>query len=140
MYSFKRLTFIISALFLLSPNYTNLYSKQLQDNTFNSSTMKKYEQSFKEFAQNFIDIGTTSLSNFKTYSENKIEAIDFDKGDWTKVSISKTYNYLKYYFKFKKYKIKKSKIDFTDGEFTVTLYFRKNENGEWKLYKYDGVA
>jgi len=111
-----------------------------QDNTINSSISHMYEQSFKEFAQDFIDNGISSLSNFKSYSENKIGVIDFDKGDWTKESVSKTYNYLKYYFKFKKYKIKKSKIDFTDGEFTVTLYFRKNENGEWKLYKYDGVA
>ena len=140
MHSIKSVIFIVSILFLLSTNYTNLYSKQSQDNTINSSISHMYEQSFKEFAQDFIDNGTSSLSNFKSYSENKIGVIDFDKGDWTKESVSKTYNYLKYYFKFKKYKIKKSKIDFTDGEFTVTLYFRKNENGEWKLYKYDGVA
>lgn len=106
----------------------------------NSHNQNFQEQSFKEFAEDFTTNGTTSLSSFKTYCENKISAIDYDKGDRKKVSVSNTYNYLKYYFKFKKYKIKKTKIDFTDGEFTVTLYFRKNDNGEWKLYKYDGVA
>jgi hypothetical protein len=98
------------------------------------------QESFREFAEDFVDNGITGFSSFKIYCENKIEAIDFDKGDWTKTSVSKTYNYLKYYFGFKKYKIKKSKIDFTDGEFTVTLHFRKNDQDEWKLYKYDGVA
>lgn len=101
---------------------------------------KIQEQSFKEFAKDFLDNGISSLSSFKTYSENKLETIDFDKGDYIKESPSKAFSYLKYYFKIKKYKIKKNKIDFTDGELTVTLFFRKNSDGEWKLYKYDGVA
>lgn len=97
-------------------------------------------QSFKEFAKDFVDNGISSLSSFKTYSENKLVTIDFDKGDYIKESPSEAFRYLKYYFKIKKYKIKKNKIDFTDGELTVTLFFRKNSDGEWKLYKYDGVA
>ena len=101
---------------------------------------KIQEQSFKEFAKDFLDNGISSLSSFKTYSENKLETIDFDKGDYIKESLSKAFSYLKYYFKIKKYKIKKNKIDFTDGELTVTLFFRKNSDGVWKLYKYDGVA
>jgi len=101
---------------------------------------KIQEQSFKEFAKDFLDNGISSLSSFKTYSENKLETIDFDKGDYIKESLSKAFSYLKYYFKIKKYKIKKNKIDFTDGELTITIFFRKNSDGERKLYKYDGVA
>lgn len=135
---FTALSFIV--ILCLSFNCTNIYSKSKELKNFHNCVCKEHQQSFKSFAQDFVDNGITNLSSFKAYCENKIEAIDFDKGDWTKISVSKTYNYLKYYFGFKKYKIKKSKIDFTDGELTVTLYFRKNDQGEWKLYKYDGVA
>ncbi|MBS1515334.1 MAG: hypothetical protein JSS63_09895 [Bacteroidetes bacterium] len=102
--------------------------------------LKLQDQSFKEFAKDFVDNGISSLSSFKLYCENKLETIDFDKGDYIKESPSKAFSYLKYYFKINKYKIKKNKIDFTDGELTITLFFRKNSDGVWKLYKYDGVA
>ena len=95
---------------------------------------------FKEFAKEFINYGINDLEELKSYSESKVETSDFDTGKMVKGSIAKAHQFLKYYFKFKKYKIKKSSIDFTDGEFTTTLYFRKNADGEWKFYKYDGVA
>ncbi|MBX7044213.1 MAG: hypothetical protein K1X86_00120 [Ignavibacteria bacterium] len=140
MVSAKNNLLVCTIFLLLSLTYINTYSKPEDFKCSNNFTLTTNQQSFKEFAKDFINNGISDLSSFKIYCENKIEAIDFDKGDWVKESISKTYKYLKYYFEFKKYKIKKSKIDFTDGEFTVTLYFRKNDEGEWKLYKYDGVA
>lgn len=105
-----------------------------------SKAMDNQNQSFKEFAKEFIENGINDLEGLKSYSESKVETYDFDRDKMAKETISKAYKFLKYYFKFKKYKIKKSSIDFTDGEYTTTLYFRKNENGDWKLYKYDGVA
>lgn len=97
-------------------------------------------QSFKEFAKEFLEYGINDLEGLKSYCESKVETYNFDTDKMGKVPISRAYKFLKYYFKFKKYKIKKSSIDFTDGEYTTTLYFRKNENGDWKLFKYDGVA
>lgn len=108
-------------------------------NTAPIATTKK-DTSFQQFADSFILNGVQNLSSFKNNCENKIKTMDFDIGEYTMESPSKSYDFLKYYFKSKRFKIKKQKIDFSVEEFTVTLYFRKNSTGEWKLYKYDGVA
>jgi len=108
-------------------------------NTTTTTTALK-DTSFQEFADNFIRSGIQSLNSFKINCENKIKTMDFDIGEYTMESPSKSYDFLKYYFKSKRFKIKKQKIDFSVEEFTVTLYFRKNSTGEWKLYKYDGVC
>ena len=115
-------------------------SKSSVNSNRNFIELELQDKSFKEFAKDFLDNGISNLSSFKSYSENKLETIDFDKGDYIEESPSKAFSYLNYYFKIKKYKIKKNKIDFTDGDLTVTLFFRKNSEGVWKLYKYDGVA
>jgi hypothetical protein len=108
-------------------------------NTAPIATTEK-DTSFQQFEDSLILNGVQNLSSFKNICENKIKTMDFDIGEYTMESPSKSYDFLKYYFKSKCFKIKKQKIDFSVEEFTVTLYFRKNSTGEWKLYKYDGVA
>lgn len=139
MCTFNNLRFTILIVAVLLLGFRALNASENKQHIIHNSSYTQ-DQSFKEFAKDFLDNGISSLSSFKSYCENKLETIDFDKGDYIKESPSKAFTYLKYYFKIKKYKIKKNKIDFTDGDLTVTLFFRKNSDGEWKLYKYDGVA
>lgn len=116
--SFLLLVFVISILFISST--------QAQD--------------FKSFAKDFIQNGTSSLANFKPYCESKIKTTD-DEGNPTMEKPSVAYSYLKYFFKFKKYKIKQNKIIFKDDdEGIITIYFRQNSDGVWLLYKYDSYA
>lgn len=106
--------------------------------SFLVTPVQSQTQTFKEFAKDFISDGTASLSDFKPYCESKISTIN-DQGNPTKEKPSAAYEYLKYFFEFKKFKIKKDKIDLSDGEFTISIYFRQNSDAEWKLYKYDAI-
>ena len=95
-------------------------------------------QTFKEFAKDFIANGITGLSDFKPYCESKISTTN-DQGNPIKEKPTTAYNYLKYFFEFKKFKIKKNRIELSDGEYKISIYFRENSEGEWKLYKYDSI-
>lgn len=108
--------------------------------SFLCSSTQAQTQSFKEFAKEFTEYGILSLKNFKSFCENKIQSIDGEgSGNPIKEKPSESYSYLKYFFKINKYKIKKNKIDYSDDEVTITIYFRKNADGEWKLYKLDPI-
>jgi len=106
--------------------------------SFFFSSLQAQTQTFKEFANDFIDNGTSSLSGFKAYCESKVSTTN-DQGNPTKEKPTAAYNYLKYFFEFKKFKTKKNKIELSDGEYKISIYFRENSNGEWKLYKYDSI-
>jgi hypothetical protein len=105
-----------------------------------ASPTQAQPQSFKNYAKEFITSQTNVYETFFMACASKLITID-EQGNTVKVSPKKAFKYLKYFFDFKKYKIKsKSKtIDFSDGEFTVTLYFRVSDLGIWELYKYDSV-
>lgn len=106
--------------------------------SFMFSSLQAQTQTFKEFANDFIGNGTSSLSGFKAYCESKVSTTN-DQGNLTKEKPTTAYNYLKYFFDFKKFKIKKNRIELSDGEYTISIYFRQNSDGEWKLYKYDSI-
>ena len=106
--------------------------------SFIFSSLQAQTQTFKEFANDFIDNGTSSLSGFKAYCESKASTTN-DQGNPTKEKPTTAYNYLKYFFEFKKFKIKKNRIELSDGENRISIYFRENSEGKWKLYKYDSI-
>lgn len=97
-------------------------------------------QTFKEYAKEFIATQTNVYETFHIACTGKLITTD-EQGNTVKVSPKNAFKYLKYFFEFKKYKIKsKSKtIEFSDGEFTVSLYFRVSDLGIWELYKYDSI-
>lgn len=103
-----------------------------------ASTTQAQNEPFEDFANDFINVQTTRFSLFNLACPDLIITSD-EQGHLAKVKPIVAYRYLKYFFKFNNYKIKNEKIDFSDGEFTITLYFKVSDLNLWVLYKYDSI-
>jgi len=124
----------------------NVSEKDTTNNTneIDSDTIKK-EISFKDFAKDFITNGTKDYNSFKNYSEEYLLTFDYETERNIEEKSSESHEFLIYYFKNGKYSIGNSIITYKvpympDVDKWVKLYFRKNSDGVYKLYKYEAIS
>ena len=100
---------------------------------------------FDNFAEEFISNGTTSYEGFGMYCESKIETTVFIDNQYKKSfrDPSGAFRFLEQsFFNFHDYRVNSfiRQIHFKGVAYNVStaiLYFRRDDAGRWKLYKYE---
>lgn len=103
------------------------------------------ELDFNEFAREFRSLSLKSKSDFMKTCESTILTFDYENGNNINENPEKSYDFIFYYLQKGKMKIGVKSITFSvpegpDYDIECVLYFRLNENKEWRLYKYNMPA